>query len=34
VRASSARVTLDESLALVALVAVKDPPRHSRYAVR
>jgi hypothetical protein len=28
------RITLDESLALVALVAVKDPHRHSRYAVR
>lgn len=28
------RVTLDESLALVALVAVKDPARHPRYAVR
>jgi hypothetical protein len=28
------RITLDESLALVALVAAKDPPRHSRYAVR
>ena len=27
-------VTLEESLALTALVAHKDPRRHSRYAVR
>jgi hypothetical protein len=27
-------VSLDESLALVALAAVKEPHRHSRYAVR
>src|SRR5207244_9782366 len=28
------QVTLAEALELVALVAQKDPPRHSRYAVR
>ena len=28
------RITLDESLALVALVAAKEPHRHSRYALR
>ena len=28
------RLSLDESLALVALVAVKEPQRHSRYTVR
>jgi hypothetical protein len=26
--------TLEESLALTALIAQQDPPKHSRYAVR